>query len=493
MTKSRNLSVIGHRDFAFLQMPNLRLLRLDARPDRLTNSRCHRFRSLSGRVSLEPVESRTMTILTNPPTDPRARELFDEFCRWPIYDPHSHIDPHRPAARNLDEILGYHYYTELAHSSGMPADRVAPELSPRNRVENLAEHLGSIDNTVQYSWLLEIARAFHGFPHDRISPENIADLYDRADRSRDGSAWDKEVWTRAKLEAVFLTNEFDDPLEGWDLDQYIPCLRTDDLVLKLHEPRTVARLKESTGVDVGDYASLRQAIGLLFERFKAKNARACAISLPPDFAPDRSTPKRAVTPIRRALHGLDLRPEEHAEIRRVVFWTIAEFCADHKLPFDLMIGPIRGVYPAGVAGGRDLFDRRVSLYDYRALFNHFSSVTFPVSTLSPDAGAELVAYAWIFPNVLPNGHWWYSNVPAYIAADLRARLQAVPKTKLIGYYSDAYKLEFVLPKFNTFRRVLAETLADDLMRGRGWSLDRTLDLGRLVLLENPRRIFGRDL
>ena len=68
-----------------------------------------------------------------------------------------------------------------------------------------------------------------------------------------------------------------------------------------------------------------------------------------------------------------------------VFWMLAEFCAEFRLPFDLMIGPIRNVYPQGVAGGRDLFDRRVSLYDYRDLFNHFAGVTFPVSTLSPDA------------------------------------------------------------------------------------------------------------
>ena len=96
-------------------------------------------------------------------------------------------------------------------------------------------------------------------------------------------------------------------------------------------------------------------------------------------------------------------------------------------------------------GGRDLFDRRVSLHDYRDLFNHFAGVTFPVSTLSPDAGAELVAYSWIFPNVVPHGHWWYSNLPCFIAADLKARLQGVPKVKPIGYYSDAYKLEFVCP------------------------------------------------
>src|SRR3954452_21449345 len=102
------------------------------------------------------------------PADPTAREVFDEIVRWPIFDCHSHIDPHRPASRNLDEILGYHYYTELAHSAGMPADRVAPGLDPRARARHLAAHLDRLDNTVHYSWLIEIARTFFGSEYDRI-------------------------------------------------------------------------------------------------------------------------------------------------------------------------------------------------------------------------------------------------------------------------------------------------------------------------------------
>jgi glucuronate isomerase len=420
-----------------------------------------------------------------------ALELFQELERWPIYDPHSHIDPHSPAARNLDEVLGYHYFTELCHSAGMPAELVAPELPAEQRVANLTGWLDRIDNTVQFSWLVEIARDFHGFPHERLDGQTIQDLYRRADHAADGPAWDRKVWDRTNLEAVFLTNEFDDPLEGWDTSKYVPCLRTDDLVLKLHEQRTRDRLRASTNVDVVDLRSLRLALAALFEHFVRKGARACAISLPPDFIPRKAAPIASGHALNRALHGLDLRPDEHEEVRTLVFWTLAELCAEHRLPFDLMIGPIRNLYPAGVAGGRDLFDRRVSLADYAALFNHFPGVTFPVSTLSPDAGAELVAFSWIFPNVLPNGHWWYSNVPEFIARDLRARLQAVPKTKVIGYYSDAYKLEFILPKFNTFRRVLAAALADDCIRGRCWTTDQALGLARQVLIENPRRIFAR--
>ena len=47
-----------------------------------------------------------------------------------------------------------------------------------------------------------------------------------------------------------------------------------------------------------------------------------------------------------------------------------------------------------------------------------------------------------------------------------------------------------LPKFNMYRRVLAEVLAEDAIRGRGWSVDQALELARLVLVENPKRIFG---
>jgi glucuronate isomerase len=148
------------------------------------------------------------------------------------------------------------------------------------------------------------------------------------------------------------------------------------------------------------------------------------------------------------------------------------------------------VYRDGVHQGQDLFDRRTSLIQYAELFNAFPDVTFPVSVLASGQNQELVSYAWIFPNVVTNGHWWYSNLPAYIEPDLRARLQAVPKTKQLGYYSDAYRLEFVLPKYNMYRRVLAQVLADDFIRTRRYSEAQALQLARLLLRDNARRIYS---
>jgi glucuronate isomerase len=172
-----------------------------------------------------------------------------------------------------------------------------------------------------------------------------------------------------------------------------------------------------------------------------------------------------------------------------VFWQIAEFCRDFRLPFDLMIGVNRRVYERGVYQGQDLFDQRTSLLQYKELFNAFPDVTFPISVLTSAQNQELVAYSWIFPNVLPNAHWWYSNTPPYIKKDLVERLTAVPKTKLIGYYSDAYKLEFVKPKYAMYRRILANVLAYEFVRPGVLSEADAVALGTRLLRDNVKEVF----
>ena len=138
-----------------------------------------------------------------------------------------------------------------------------------------------------------------------------------------------------------------------------------------------------------------------------------------------------------------------------------------------------------------MYDSRVSLIQYRELFNAFPQVKFPVSVLASVTNQELVSYAWIFPNVITNGHWWYSNTPSFIARDAAARLEAVPQTKQIAYYSDAYKLEFVWPKFDMYRNILSDILTDHFVKGNGWSEERAIELGRQVLRNNVDEIFPR--
>lgn len=419
------------------------------------------------------------------------QRIFDELDLLVLIDPHTHINALAPASQTLADVLGYHYYTELAHSAGMPREWIEqPGLSPKEKVGRLVEGLGPIENTIQYSWLIEMLREFFDFQDERLARENWGSVYDAAAAKMQARDWAGTVLHLSKLEAVFLTNDFDDRLEGFDTRVYIPCLRTDDLVFHLGKPAVRERLEKASGVSLHDAASLRRAIGRLFEHFARKNCRACAISLPPDFTPMRVDVSIADVGLAALLRGGEASSaDKRRDVSSFVFWTLAEYCAEFKLPFDLMIGVNRAVYPAGVYQGQDLYDSRVSLIQYRELFNAFPQVTFPISVLASVTNQELASYAWIFPNVVTNGHWWYSNTPTFIEHDCAARLEAVPRTKQIAYYSDMYKLEFALPKFRMFKRILAKVLAERYCIDRAWSERRAIELGREVLRDNVERVF----
>jgi glucuronate isomerase len=424
-------------------------------------------------------------------THPAAAAIDAQLATATFVDPHSHIDPHAPAARSLADILGYHYYTELAHSAGVPRESIEGRgLSPEERVERIVAGFGPLTNTIQHAWLLEIAADLFGFEEPTLDRSNWRRLADLVATRTARPDWEETVLAKNRMEAVFLTNDFDDPLEGFDTTTYVPCLRVDELVFHTGKPGVLDRLELASGTGTGDRAGVHRAIAALAERFVRRGARAAAISLPPDFRPwqpDAAAAERALATVRR--EGPAAPAADRALLAADLFWRVAECCDECRLPFDLMIGVRRAVYPGGVYQGQDLLDGRLSLADYAPLFNAFPGVAFPVSVLSHPLNHELVSFSWIFPNVYPFGHWWYANTPAVIERDLEQRLEAVPRTKLLGYYSDMYKLEFGYPKFAMYRRVLARVLARRFVEERGWSEERAVDLGLDLLVRNTRRVF----
>lgn len=406
--------------------------------------------------------------------------LAAELAKIPLIDPHTHINPHQPAAQSLDEVLGYHYYTELAHSVGMLHDPLAASYDPLERTKIILKHAQQYENTVQWSWFIELCQTFYGWESDRIVESDADCLWKCAEEKCSQNDWSEQVLRLSNVEKVFLTNDFDDPLTGFDTARYVPCLRTDDLVFKLHEPAVQNRLFQATGINGVDALRLNRAIKHLFVHFKKHGAKACAISLPPTFEP---------APVSDQDLNTALRHHDAPTVARGVFWRIAERCREHRLPFDLMIGVNRKVYKKGVFQGQDLFDQRTSLIQYARLFNAFPEVNFYISVLTSSQNQELASYSWIFPNVVTSGHWWYANVPYLIERDLTVRLQCVPISKQIAYYSDAYKLEFVLPKYNMYRRILARVLADEYVLSRRWSEERTISLGQQLLRRNVETLF----
>ena len=416
--------------------------------------------------------------------------LFAEICAIRAIDCHSHVPAASPHAQGLADLLGYHYYTELVHSAGMRAEDADPRRPQIDRVAAMVEHLPAIENTVQYGWLMQTLRDLFGFRGERLTADNWPQVDQAVAEAANQPERYREVLARSNLEKVFLTNAFDEDLDPVDREVFVPCLRTDDLVFGLAEASVRRRLAAKTGIEVGSADDLRDAVRWLMRYFAQHGASAAAVSLPPDFVPAEPDEAEADAAIAAVARGKEVSEDDLRNLSVFVFDVLVDACRRAGKPFQLMIGVIRNVYPAGVEGGRDLFASTGTLHQYAGLFRRYPEVDFTVSVLARTWAHELATFAWIFPNVRPSGHWWYLNVPVHIAYELRARLEAVPQTKLIGYYSDMYKVEFGLPKFSMYRRVLTRVLAREFVEPGRMSESQALATARLLLRENPKRLFG---
>lgn len=419
-----------------------------------------------------------------------VQSLYSEIRRIPTVDIHSHIEARAPFAASLRDILGYHYFTELAHSAGLAGrwvDRATPD---EEMIPRLVAALENIDNTVQYGWLIELAKDLFDFEDDRLTVDNWHVLAEsvKAAATRPNRA--REILDKSSITKVYLTNNFDEDLLQIDTSMFVPCLRTDALVMNWEKAETRAAFEKATCESGGDARSLAAGLGVLFTRFKQASASSAAISLPSDFACFPVSDRDLEGVLGKAARGAELSACERKTLQVGIFYGISAKCREFGMPFQLMIGVIRGAYEDGVYQGQDLVRPGGSLSQYLDLFNRFKEVRFTVSNLSPTQSQELACYGWIVHNVLPSGHWWYSTIPSIIEADLKMRLECVPKNKIIGYYSDMYKLEFGLPKFNMFRRVLVKVLAESYVAPGRLTEAGALALARRLLHDNAIEIFG---
>ncbi|HJT77107.1 MAG TPA: hypothetical protein VJ739_07895 [Gemmataceae bacterium] len=422
-------------------------------------------------------------------SDPLTQELYTELCRLSLIDVHTHVDPRRPTARNLADLLGAGPFIDLALATGLEPGMLADGVDPRDRARAVFYHLMDFfPNAAPCRWFIEMAHAFLGFQGERLHLSDCSALYRVAEERMARPGWADEVLTTCGIEKVFVGVAFDDALDGIDTARYVPCLRGDDLVFHLDRPEVRARLGRATELDVGDAASLEHVLTSVFEHFRRRGARAVSLVLPPGFAPlprEEGDGEPALAALLRRREAGAAAGDWLAAVS-AAFRAFLDHCAAFHLPL-LLLGGNSCCSEEGTVAAENVAARPVGRRRYEEVFRDFSAVSFCVAG---SLGEDLAVRAACRPNVMACGHGGEAgDVPAAVGEVLRRRLQAVPQTKQIGYFTGMKRLEFGLPLFNQYRRTLADALATDFVRPRLFNVRQALELGRLLLRDNARRLF----
>ena len=98
------------------------------------------------------------------------------------------------------------------------------------------------------------------------------------------------------------------------------------------------------------------------------------------------------------------------------------------------------------------------------------------------AGREL-------PNFSLSGYWWLNFFPSVMRQVMEERLDMLPLNKQVGFFSDAYCLEWTYAKAKLVSNQLAVVLAEKVATGQ-YTRDDARLIARAILFETPQELLG---
>ncbi len=93
------------------------------------------------------------------------------------------------------------------------------------------------------------------------------------------------------------------------------------------------------------------------------------------------------------------------------------------------------------------------------------------------------------PNFSLAAYWWHNFFPSVIRQVMDERLDMLPANKQVGFFSDAYCIEWTYAKARLVLKQLAAVLAGRVGQGQH-SRREALEVARAILYETPRTLLG---
>ncbi len=91
------------------------------------------------------------------------------------------------------------------------------------------------------------------------------------------------------------------------------------------------------------------------------------------------------------------------------------------------------------------------------------------------------------PNLCLAGYWWHNFFPNSIAQVLDERLDMLPTNRQIGFFSDAYCVDWLYAKSKLVRMELARALTSRVELGQ-YARQEALEIAAKLMHETPRRL-----
>lgn len=430
-------------------------------------------------------------------------ELYTELCGVPLLDAHTHLVGGKLAARGLHDVLLYHMGVSELYAAGCPSGARLTQFpgwaskdEAHARLREALPYLTQVQNT-SISWgVRTILDDLYDF-HQPVTVDNWERL-DAAIRERaDDRAWHREIMRRANIHRFVTEYARREGGKDNDILQYslewafFTRCQWGEFDTALYELERVWGKVPSSPTPIGERPPTERKIHTLddvhtaLEHYIAHipygEIISTATTISSDLNLELATDDDMAQAVSRRAHAGPRERDIYASYVNEALLNALEKRGGIVFQFSY------GAEPLPFETGSRVSDR--SIAQIAAMVARHPKLSFACSLASLHADQAFCTFCRELPNLSMVGYWWHNFFPSTIRHVMEERLDMLPANKQIGFFSDAYCVEWSYAKARIVLRQLATVLALKVEQGQ-YTRDDALRVAKRTLFDSSRELLG---
>jgi len=440
------------------------------------------------------------------PMNATAKLVEEGLAQIPVLDVHTHLVGGKLGARGLHDVLLYHMVVSDLYAAGCPhGSRLTQfpgwtsEKEARERIEEAIPFLPAIQNTSSFWGVRLILRDLYGWGQP-ITSANWKKVDALIRERADDRAWHHSLLDRLNIRRTGTEiarrglGQDDDRLQyalEWAFFTRTQWGEFDTALYELE--RCWGKTPESpTPIGAGGRPPTERCIRSLSDVHAAidhyvnsipyKQILSTATHLSTDINYRLVSAGEMEAALARRKSAGPAERDIYASYINEAYLTRLEAHAD-QIVFQFSFG----AEPLPYETGSRL--RQETIRQLAEIIGRHPKLRFQCFLSSRHANQSLCTLARELPNLSLAGYWWHNFFPEIIRSVISERLDMLPATKQVGFFSDAYCLEWTYAKAILVRRQLAQVFGQRIEQGQ-YSLDEALQIAKVILYEAPQKLLG---
>jgi glucuronate isomerase len=432
-------------------------------------------------------------------------DMEEALADVPAFDVHTHLVGGKLAARGLHDVFLYHMVVSDLYAAGCPSGARlsqypswATPAEARARIEEALPFVEHIRGGNIYWCLRMILNDLYDWK-EPLTARNWRKLDSLIRERADDKAWQHEILDRASIkrsctEWARREDGSDDDRLQYSLEwaMFVRC-QWGEFDTALYElERCWGRQPESPAPIGGQRPKTDRAIKSLADVHAAIQhyvdvipygrivTTASTFSSDIDYALVSDSEMEAAI-ARRGKAGPRERDIYGSYIQEAFLSALEKHGDEIVYQFAL------GAEPLPFETGSRVYQKTIA--QLGELVGRHPKLRFQCFLASRHGNQSLCSMCRELPNLTLAGYWWHNFYPNTICQVMSERLEMLPTNKQMGFFSDAYCLEWAYGKSVLVRKMMAKVLAQKIVDGQYTKKD-ALEIANAVLYKAPQQILG---